>query len=152
MPLSSPADTSAFLRTVLDTVMDGIFVIEEGGAILTVSPAAARMFGYSPAELIGHNLKMLMPEPDRGRHDSYIKRYVDTGEARIIGTGREVAGRRKDGSVFPLHLSVDEMQPNHVRRFVGVVRDISRLRETEQGLRISELPRDGTADRQNRQL
>ncbi|MDH5188851.1 MAG: PAS domain S-box protein, partial [Rhodospirillaceae bacterium] len=97
-------------RTVLDSALDGMIVINEKGIVETVNVAAVKMFGYQEREVIGHNIKMLMPEPYKSAHDGYLERYTNTGERKIIGIGREVIGRRKDGSEFPMDLAVAEMQ------------------------------------------
>ena len=119
------------LRALLDLAADGIVTIDERGKVLTVNPAVERMFGYSVEELVGGNVSRLMPEPDHGRHDGYLATYLETGEARIIGIGREVDGRRKDGSVFPLELAVTETPTPGGRVFLGVLRDVSRQRRVE---------------------
>ena len=123
------ADTRA--TTVLDAVLDGILVIDEAGIVSTFSRGAEKIFGYASTEVLGKNIKMLMPEPDRGRHDAYLRHYKDTGHAKIIGVGREVVGARKDGSRVPLELSVTEMWLGGKRFFTGVVRDISERKASE---------------------
>ena len=120
-------------RAILDTAIDGIVSIDERGIVRTLNPACERLFGYEAGEVIGRNVNMLMPAPYREEHDGYLGRYHDTGERRIIGIGREVAGRRKDGSEFPLYLSVGEwVDDDGSRVFVGVLRDITDLKEAEQ--------------------
>ena len=121
-------------RSILDTVADGIITIDERGIVEMLNPAAERIFGYAAAEVIGQNVKMLMPEPYQRQHDGYLDRYRVTGEARIIGIGREVVGRRKDGSTFPLDLAVSRMQLGSERHFTGIVRDISERKQAEQAL------------------
>ncbi|MFA5372396.1 MAG: CHASE domain-containing protein, partial [Sideroxydans sp.] len=120
------------LRTILDTVVDGIITIDERGIVETLNPAAERIFGYAAAEVIGQNIKMLMPEPYHSQHDGYLERYRNTGEARIIGIGREVVGRRKDGSTFPLDLAVNKMQLGDECRFTGIVRDITVRKQDDE--------------------
>ncbi|MEK9970727.1 MAG: PAS domain S-box protein, partial [Ferrovibrio sp.] len=93
------------LQAVVDTAIDGLILIEPDGRIALFNTACQRLFGYAPAEVLGRNVSMLMPEPDRSAHDGYIARYQTTGEKRIIGIGREVMGRRKDGTVFPFELA-----------------------------------------------
>lgn len=126
------------LVAVINNVVDGLITINERGRISTFNPACERIFGYTNAEVIGRNLKMLMPEPYHGEHDGYLSHYVSTGEARIIGTaGREVSGRRKDGSVFPMDLSVSAFQLEDGRHFSGVIRDITARKEAERHLQES---------------
>jgi len=127
----------AHLRSILDTVPEAMIVIDEQGAIQSFSATAVRLFGYAPEEVIGQNVKMLMPEPYRGEHDSYLGRYRSTGERRIIGIGRLVVGERKDGSTFPLELSVGEMRSGKDRFFTGFIRDLTERQQSEQ--RLQEL-------------
>ncbi len=119
----------ALVRSILDSAVDAIISIDETGVIESANPATERIFGYARGELLGRNVRMLMPEPDRGRHDGYIGNYLRTGQAKIIGIGREVAGRRKDGSSVFLHLSVGEFRlRDGSRHFSGILRDISEAR------------------------
>lgn len=122
----------AHLRAVLDTVVDGIISIDSLGIINTVNPSAERIFGYSQRELFGKNVKILMPDPYTSAHDSYLSNFVHSGEAKIIGIGREVVGKRKDGSTFPMELAVSEMRQNGQRMFVGITRDITDKKQTEK--------------------
>jgi two-component system sensor kinase FixL len=103
------------LRSLLESAVDAIIVIDERGTIEAFNPGAERLFGYHKAEAIGRNVKMLMPSPDREQHDAYVSRYLATGQRRIIGIGRDVIGMRKDGTTFPVHLSVGEMVIGGVR-------------------------------------
>jgi PAS domain S-box-containing protein len=120
-------------RAVVESAVDGIIVIDAHGRVEMFNPAAERLFGYSADEVLGHNVDMLMPSPYREEHDSYLSRYLATGRAKIIGSGREVQGRRKDGSVFPLHLSVGQITDHGARRFTGILHDLSnRVRLEEQ--------------------
>ena len=98
------------LQSIFDSAVDGIIVIDARGLIKVFNPAAERLFGYSAEEVLDQNVKVLMPSPDFEQHDRYLTNYLETGVPRIIGTGREVRGRRKDGSTFPLHLSVGQME------------------------------------------
>ena len=124
---------SVLLAALLATAVDGIIVIDPAGRIWLYNQACERLFGYPGSEVVGQNVKMLMPEPYRQEHDGYIANYNHTGERRIIGIGREVVGRRKDGSTFPMYLSVGEGGPAGQRFFVGIIHDLSALRwETEQ--------------------
>jgi len=129
------------LRTVLNTVDDPIITIDAQGIVTDLNPAAARVFGYSPEEVLGRNVRMLMPEPYRREHDGYLSAYLETGQAKIIGRGREVTGQRKDGSIFPMELVVSEMVLSRRRMFTGVVRDITERKQIErhQELLIAEL-------------
>jgi two-component system, LuxR family, sensor kinase FixL len=122
--------TAALLRSVFETVPDGMVVIDEQGAVQSFNGAAEQMFGYAPEEVLRRNVRMLMPSPYHENHDDYLSRYLATGERRIIGLGRVVTGRRKDGSVFPLELSVGEAQLGGRRLFTGVVRDLTERQQT----------------------
>ena len=122
------------LRSILDTVPDAMIVIDETGAIQSFSRAAERMFGYDEGDAIGRNVSMLMPQPDRDRHDGYLERYRKTRERRIIGVGRIVAGKRADGSTFPMHLSVGEMNSGGKRYFTGFLRDLTEQQRTQASL------------------
>jgi len=119
------------LRSILATVPDAMIVIDEAGHIQSFSTAAETLFGYKAGEVIGQNVKMLMPLPYRDEHDAYMERYLTTGERRIIGLGRTVTGRRKDGSTFPMELSVGEMHPGTGRFFTGFCRDLTERHRTE---------------------
>jgi two-component system, LuxR family, sensor kinase FixL len=125
------------LRSILDTVPDAMIVIDSHGIIQLFSSAAERLFGYSEDEAIGMNVKELMPEPDRGRHDGYIARYRSSGERHIIGIGRIVTGKRRDGTTFPMHLSIGEMQSEGEPYFTGFVRDLTEHQQTQA--RLQEL-------------
>ncbi|MBC3541150.1 PAS domain S-box protein [Rufibacter sp. H-1] len=131
-------DDQARLKAIIDTAIDGIITIDQRGTIETVNPAAARIFGYEPAEIIGQNIRMLMPEPDQSRHDGYIDNYNRTGERKIIGIGREVVGMRKDKSVFPFLLSISEVKLQDKIIFTGIIHDISQQKQAEQAQRESE--------------
>jgi len=123
------------LRAIVDTAVDGILTIDEMGNILSANPAVERIFGYTAAELIGKNVKSLMPDPYRSEHDSYLANYRETGDPKIIGIGREVQGLRKDGTIFPIDLSVSETITPTERIFTGIVRDISERKASEEALR-----------------
>jgi two-component system sensor kinase FixL len=124
----------AHVRSILDTVPDAMVVIDRLGTIQSFSTAAERLFGWTAAEIIGRNVSELMPEPYRSAHDGYLERYLRTGERRIIGIGRVVVGERKDGSTFPMDLSVGEMQGSVHPYFTGFVRDLTERESTERRL------------------
>jgi two-component system sensor kinase FixL len=134
---SALIENEALLRSILDTVPDGMVVIDEQGLIQSFSATAERMFGYAAAEVCGRNVTVLMPSPYRENHDAYITRFLTTGERRIIGLGRVVTGQRNNGSVFPLELSVGEVNSDGRRLFTGFVRDLTERQETQH--RLQEL-------------
>ncbi|SDP20178.1 multi-sensor signal transduction histidine kinase [Filomicrobium insigne] len=125
----------AHLRSILDTVPDAMVVIERDGTIVAFNRAGIRQFGYEEEEAVGQNVRILMPEPYRSEHDSYLQRYLSTGEKRIIGTDRVVVGRRKDGSTFPMMLAVGEMKSGDNLFFTGFVRDLTEIAESKSRLR-----------------
>ncbi|MDH5749614.1 MAG: PAS domain S-box protein [Rhodospirillales bacterium] len=122
------------LQSVLDTVTDGIILIDERGVIESFNPAAEFIFDISKEDVIGKNVSILMPEPDRSQHDEYLRRYQETGKPKVIGLGREVEGLRKGGQSFPLDLEVSEMNIEGKRKYVGVLRDITERKEAEYEL------------------
>lgn len=122
----------ADLNAVMNTVLDGLIIIDAGGIVQNYNPAAEKIFGYPPDEVIHRNVKMLMPDPYQSEHDGYLHNYMVSGDAKVIGIGREVAGRRKDGSIFPMELGVNEMQVKGLRMFVGTVRDITARKTAER--------------------
>ena len=132
------AEREAHLRSILDTVPEAMVVIDEQGLVTSFSAAAAQLFGYQPREVIGRNVKMLMPEPYRSEHDDYIANYLRTGEARIIGYGRLVKGLTKDGAIFPMELAVGEARANGRRIFTGFIRDLTSRQKMEDELRQSQ--------------
>jgi len=127
----------AHLQSILDTIPEAMIVIDERGSIQSFSTAAERLFGYRAADVIGKNIKMMMPSPYREEHDGYIARYLRTNEARIIGIGRVVVGQRKDGTTFPMELAVGEMRSNNQRYFTGFIRDLTERQTAEA--RLQEL-------------
>ncbi|HEY7789691.1 MAG TPA: PAS domain S-box protein [Vicinamibacterales bacterium] len=136
--------SDARVHAILDTAVDAILVIDTRGIVQLVNPAVERLFGYSPDEVIGQNVSMLMPSPDRERHDGYLMRYLATGEKRIIGIGREVTGRRKNGAPLPLSLAVSETVIDGVHTFTGILHDLTAIKKAEAALRArSELARLG---------
>ncbi|HEX4367240.1 MAG TPA: PAS domain S-box protein [Rhodopila sp.] len=127
-------EREAHLQSVLDTVPDAMVVIDPHGVIQSFSQTAGRMFGYAASEVIGKNVRILMPDPDRLRHDEYLRHYLETGEKRVIGRGRVTTGRRKDGSSFPMDLSVGEMASGDGHFFTGFVRDLTERQSAQQQL------------------
>ncbi len=127
-------DQEARLRAILETAVEGIITINERGLIESVNRAAERLFGYKERELIGKNVSVLMPSPHHERHDAYLKSYRKTGHAKIIGIGREVSGRRKNGTLFPMDLAVSEVKLMGRRIFTGFIRDITQRKESEKAL------------------
>ncbi len=125
-------DSGARIRAVLENAVDGIITIDARGVIETFNPAAERTFGYPSDEVVGCNVKLLMPAPFREDHDGYLRNYLETGDNKIIGIGREVVGLRKDGSTFPMDLAVSEMEISGQRMFVGIVRDITERKQVEK--------------------
>ncbi|HYD98970.1 MAG TPA: PAS domain S-box protein, partial [Alphaproteobacteria bacterium] len=136
-PQTAPS-TEDRLRALLETTPDGVIMIDARGHILSFNTACQRLFGYGRDEVLGRNIKMLMPEPYRAAHDGYLHAYHTTGQAKIIGIGREVEGQRKDGSTFPMELSVGEAGQGADRHFIGIVRDLSARKAAEDALRARE--------------
>ncbi|HXD20411.1 MAG TPA: PAS domain S-box protein [Vicinamibacterales bacterium] len=135
---SASAGDAARWQSIVESAVDGIVVIDDHGRIEAFNPAAERLFGYREPEVLGRNVNLLMPSPHREEHDWYLTRYLQTGARKIIGIGREVAGRRKDGTTFPLHLSVGEMVVAGQRKFTGILHDLSERVQLEERLRASE--------------
>lgn len=127
-------DIEARLGAIFETISDGVIIIDESGAIQLFTPGAERLFGYRQDEALGQNVKMLMPAPYREAHDGYLAAYLRTGVKKIIGIGREASGRRKDGTVFPLYLSIGEMRLDRRRLFVGITHDLTRRKRAEEQL------------------
>jgi two-component system sensor kinase FixL len=138
-PLRTPSSRAELdFRSLLDAAVDAIIVIDHRGHIEQFSLSAERVFGYKADEVVGRNVSMLMPEPYRSEHDHYIERYTSTGEARIIGIGREVRAQRKDGTVFPCELAVGQVAEADPPRFIGFIRDITLRKQADERLRRSE--------------
>jgi two-component system sensor kinase FixL len=143
---SAPAKSAAFegdaayQQSILATVPDAMIVIDDHGTILSFSAAAERMFGFRGPEVMGQNVKILMPQPDRDKHDAYMQRYLETGVARIIGIGRVTTARRRDGSNFPIELSIGDARTPHGRVFTGFIRDLTERQRTER--RLNDLQRE----------
>jgi len=131
-------DSESRNRAILAAALDAILTIDERGIIESLNPAAERLFGYTAEELIGQNIAMLMPAPFCDLHDSYLAHYLATGERKVIGSVREVSGRRADGTIFPIELSVSELHLGGRRMFTGLVHDVTRRRQTIQALADSE--------------
>ncbi|MEM6878114.1 MAG: PAS domain-containing sensor histidine kinase [Bacteroidota bacterium] len=130
-------ETNLRLQAVIETAIDGIITIDVKGNIDSINQAARNLFGYSSEELIGHNVKILMPEPYHTEHDGYLQRYQDTHEPKIIGIGREVQGRKKDGTVFPIRLAVSEVDLGEKVIYTGIVHDLTDVKAAES--RLEEL-------------
>src|SRR5262245_59455096 len=121
-------------QALLAAAVDGIIVIDAQGRIQIINLACEKLFGYKPEEIVGQNVNMLMPSPYREQHDGYLQHYRETGERRIIGIGREVMGQRKDGSTFPMYLSVGQTKLEGADIYVGIIRDLSDRVEREARL------------------
>ncbi len=131
-------DREQRLRALVSTAVDGVIIIDAAGTVQEYNPACERLFGYRAEEVIGKNVKALMPPPYRDEHDQYLLRYRTTGVKRIIGIGREVEGRRKDGTTFPMELSVGEARPGGQKVYVGIIRDITARKSAEQSLHVAK--------------
>ena len=131
------AASESHLRSILATVPDAMVVIDKAGLILSFSAAAEKMFGYSESDVLGENVSMLMPSPDRERHDGYLRNYLTTGKRKIIGVGRVLTARHRDGFTFPIELSVGEAWSDRQRIFTGFIRDLTERQQTE--LRLQDL-------------
>ncbi|MDR3373271.1 MAG: PAS domain S-box protein [Ancalomicrobiaceae bacterium] len=129
-----PTVSEARLLSVLDTAVDGIIVMDDRARVLVFNKACETLFGYTITDVIGHNIKMLMPPEFSDHHDRYLSHYLETGERRIIGIGREVRGQHKDGTIFPLELSVGEAHTPDGRQFIGILRDLRSRKAVEQRL------------------
>jgi two-component system, LuxR family, sensor kinase FixL len=130
-PSKTLAESEARHRAVLDTAVWAIISIDEGGQVLSFNRAAERVFGYTAAEVVGQNVKLLMPSPYHEEHDDYLQRYLRAGERRIIGMGREVTGRRKDGTTFPMDLAVNDTLLEGRHLFTGIIRDLTEEKDAE---------------------
>lgn len=131
-------ESSSQIQAIVQTVLDGVITIDEFGIVGAFNPAAEHIFQYKAHEIIGHNISRLMPEPDRSQHDDYLRNHLKTGETKIIGKGREVTGKRKDGTLFPMALAVSATEIDGNIAFVGVVSDISERKAVEDALRESQ--------------
>lgn len=132
------AEESTKIKAIMDNVLEGIITINSDGLVQTFNEAAEGVFGYEADEILGKNVRVLMPEPYQGSHDAYIKQYLNTGEKHVIGTSRELYGLHKDGHQFPIVLSVSEVTVGGASLFIGLVRDITQQKEKEKELRIAK--------------
>ncbi|AZA51800.1 PAS domain-containing sensor histidine kinase [Chryseobacterium sp. G0201] len=128
-------ENTKLLHAIIETAIDGIITIDNRGRIESLNPSALKIFGYKEEELVDKNISVLMPEPDKGRHDGYLIHYQDTGEKKIIGKGREVRGLRKDGTQFPFRLAVSEVQYQDRVIYTGFIHDLSKEKEAEESLK-----------------
>jgi PAS domain S-box-containing protein len=131
-------EREARLRSILETAPDAIIAIDERGFVQYFSKSAEKLFGYTPGEVIGRNVKVLMPSPHQENHDGYLARYLRTGEKRIIGIGRQVEAQRKDGAIFPMELAVGEVKLGGTHIFTGFIRDLTARVKMEQDLRQAQ--------------
>lgn len=128
-------ENTALLKAIVETAIDGIITIDARGIIESINPAACKLFQYSPAEVIGKNVNVLMPSPYKESHDGYIARYQRTNDPHIIGIGREVQGLKKNGTIFPFRLAVSEVQYQERKIYTGFIHDMSREKDAEEKLR-----------------
>ncbi len=138
-------DREKRLKALIETAVDGVIIIDAMGIVQEFNPACEQLFGYTADDVIGNNVRMLMPAPYQEEHDQYLFRYRNTGVRRIIGIGREVEGRRKDGSTFPMELSVGEARPGGQQIFVGIIRDVTARHAAEFSLRIAKDQAEGAS-------
>ena len=128
-------DIASRLQAIIETAVDGIIAISDRGIIESVNPATCKLFGYTEGEMLGQNVSMLMPQPHKHSHDTYMQNYLTSGERKIIGIGREVPGKKKDGTIFPFWLAVSEFKLSEKRMFTGVVHDMTEQKKAETALR-----------------
>ncbi|MBO1320864.1 PAS domain S-box protein [Acanthopleuribacter pedis] len=127
-------ESEARSRSIVNTAADGIVTIREDGIVTTVNPAFEELFGYFAEEVVGHNISLIMPEPFRGKHNHFLEHYLETGERKMIGTTTEVEGRRRDGSLIPIEITVSELMLGYSRLFTAIIRDVSARKEAEKAL------------------
>ena len=125
-------EDSKALTSVFETVIDAIVIIDSKGTMVRVNQAGAKLFGYDQDEMLGRNVSMVMPEPDHSRHDGYLRNYIQTGDAKIIGIGREVTALRKDGTKFPVRLAVSKVYIDNQLYFTGILHDLTKIKEAER--------------------
>ncbi|MEO5911219.1 MAG: PAS domain-containing sensor histidine kinase [Pelobium sp.] len=145
---------AALLHAIIENAIDGIITIDDRGIVESINPAGCGLFGYSPEEVIGNNISILMPEPDRSRHDQYLSRYQETREPHIIGQGREVKGKKKNGTLFPFRLAVSEVQYEGRIIYNGFIHDLTREKDAEEQLlqytnKLEQLVQDRTVKLQS---
>jgi len=145
-------ESAKLLKAIIETAIDGIITIDDRGLVESLNPAAQKLFGYTLEEVVGNNISMLMPEPDRSAHDGYIGRYQQTGEKRIIGKGREVNGLRKDGTTFPFRLAVSEVHYEDRTIYTGFIHDLSKEKEAEQKLKEYAAELENEVDERTKSL
>jgi PAS domain S-box-containing protein len=130
--------SEAKLRAIVDTAVDGIITIDSNGVVQSFNNAASKLFGYSPDEIVGRNVSNLMPEPDSSQHNQYIDNYFRTGQAKVMGNGREVLAQRKDGTTFPIYLAISEMSLRDRTLFAGIVHDLSEIKRMQEQVSQSQ--------------
>lgn len=138
MTVTKTQDSANAFDALMDAAVDAIIIIDVNGLIRRFNRAAEKIFGYSEVDVIGRNVNVLMPEPDHSRHDDYLLHYTSTGTRKIIGKGREVRGLKQDGSTFPMFLSVGEIRQDGGNRYVGIIKDLSEVRKTQEQVRQLE--------------
>jgi two-component system sensor kinase FixL len=140
------------LRAILETAVEGMIIMDQRGRIEIVNPAALRLFGYDEGELSGKNVKVLMPEPDHSDHDMHLQRYRETRKRNIIGVGREVVGKRKDGTVFPFSLSVSEVELRDRTMYVGMIHDLTAVKQAQRKLQDANTSLEQKVEERTRDL
>lgn len=145
-------ENARLLEAIIQTAIDGIITIDQRGKIESLNPAALKLFGYVQEEVMGQNISMLMPDPDKSAHDGYLEHYKETGEKHIIGKGREVKGLRKNGSTFPFRLAVSEVQYENRKIYTGFIHDLSKEKEAEERLREYASELEGLVEERTKSL
>lgn len=145
-------NSARLLEAIIENAIDGIITIDTRGRIESINPSALKLFGYQAEEVVGNNIYMLMPEPDRSHHDRYIQNYEETGNRKIIGIGREVRGQKKDGTTFPFRLAVSEVDFQEKKIFTGFIHDLTKEREAEDQLRKHATELEGIVTERTRDL
>ncbi|MFD2968481.1 PAS domain-containing sensor histidine kinase [Sphingobacterium bambusae] len=145
-------DSARLLAAIIDNAIDGIITIDSAGMVESINPAASALFGYEPSEVIGNNISMLMPEPDRSKHDGYIGNYQHTGVKKVIGIGREVMGLKKNGTTFPFRLAVSEVLYKDKNIFTGFIHDLTKERAAEDELRMHAIQLEAKVSERTKDL